>query len=344
MSKMKSFLLIVGALVLAVAACRPGPATPAPKPSPPVAETPKVTPKATPTSVPEATPTPAPAEEKLQLEKITAGLEKLSSYRIQWAISFDGKDEAGNPVKWETQWIEEYTANPPARRLTLKGPEVEGALVMVQIGGKTYLVLGETCLSSTAPESEVLSRFSPEFGIQGGTFVGYDTVAGVKARHYTFDEKAFPWGGFVRVKGEVWVAPEGYALKEIVEAYGKDIFYRKGEGTVKWAWEVLDINRPFTIEVPAECAQLHPQDIPILADASEMGGGPGFLAYKSATPFQEAVKFYKDKMPANGWKAAEGSIEMGNMAILNFTKDGRTASVTINAEDSGVSIMIMFGQ
>lgn len=334
----KFLALFVAIMALAMAACKPGPAPATPSPSPLAKETPTFTP----TPIPQLTPTPV--EETLELEKISAGLEKLSSYRIQWVISFDGKDKAGNPVKWETQWLEEHTANPPARRLTFKGPELEGSLILVQIGDKTYVVAGGSCFIGAAPETEALSRFSPDFGISGGKFVGYDTIAGIKAKHYTFDEKAFTGGGFLRVKGDVWIAPEGYALKETLEAYGEDIFYERGEGTLKWAWEVMDINQPFTIEVPPECAQMQPQDIPILADASEMMTAAGFISYKSETPFQEAVKFYKEQMPAKGWAPAEGSMEMANMAMLNFKKDGRSASVTIQAGDKGVIVMIATGR
>lgn len=324
----KFLSLCVAMVVLAMAACKPGPTPITPKPSPPAKETPTLQ------------VTPTPVEETLELEKISAGLEKFSSYRIRWIISFDGKDKDGNPLKWETQWFEEHTANPPARRLTFKGPEQEGSLILVQIGDKTYIVTGGSCFTGTAPGAEALSRFSPDFEISGGKFVGYDTIAGIKAKHYTFDEKAFTWGGFLKAKGDVWIAPEGYTLKETLEAYGKDVFYGKGEGTLKWTWEVTDLNQPFTIEVPPECAKLQPQDIPILADASEVVTAEGFISYKSKTSFQEAVKFYKEQMPADGWAPAEGSMEMGNMAMLNFKKYGRFASITIQAEAQGVIVMI----
>ncbi|MCS7285783.1 MAG: hypothetical protein RMK30_07195 [Anaerolineae bacterium] len=331
MFKAKNLLLVVAVLALAIAACRPGPAA-TPEPSLPLKETPQFT------------PTPTPTEEPLEVENFYHGLEKFSSYRIHWYVTFDGKDSSGSPVKWETHWLEEYTANPPARRLTFKSSEVKGTLVVVQLKDKTYYIAEGNCFTTATAETDFLSRFTPEFGISGGTFVGYETVAGVRAKRYTFDEKAFTWGGFVKVRGEVWVAPEGYVLKETLEASGRDVFYEKGEGTLRWTWEVTDLNSPFTIEVPPECAQLQPEDIPILADASDMMTMEGFISYKSAASFQEAVKFYKEKMPANGWAPAEGSLEMENMVMLNFEKGDRTASVTIHAEEEGVSVMITFRQ
>ncbi len=337
--KAKIFLLGMVVLALVAASCKPGPAPkPTPQPSPPVGETPKFTPTAAPIATPTPAPVATPTEEALQLEKLSAGLEKFSSYRIKWDVSFDGKDASGNPVKWETHWLEEYIANPPARRVTFESPE--GTFIMAQIKDKTYFVAGGSCLSGTAPEAKVLERFSPELGVSGGTFVGYDTIAGVKAKHYTFDEKALGWGGFTKVKGDVWIAPEGYALKEVVEAYGKDVFWEKGEGTLKWTWEVIDLNKPITIEVPRECALALPEDIPILADASETLTSEGMIMYKSATPFKEAVKFYKEKMPANGWSAAPGSVEMENMVMLNFSKGDRTVSISISPEGEGVVVMI----
>ncbi len=343
MFKAKLFLLCMVLLALVVASCKAGPAPkPTPQPSPPAGETPVFTPIAAPTATPTPAPVVTPTEETLQLEKLSAGLEKLSSYRIKWDVSFDGKDASGNPVKWETHWVEEYTANPPARRVTFEFPE--GTLDMVQIKDKTYFVAGGACISGTAPEAKVLERFSPEFGVSGGTFVGYDTIAGIKAKHYTFDEKALWWEGVVKVKGDIWVAPEGYALKEVVEAYGRDVFMEKGEGTMKWTWEVIDLDKPFTIEVPPECALALPEDIPILADASEMMTTEGMIIYKSATPFKEAVNFYKEKMPANGWSAAPGSVEMEGMAMLNFSKGERFVSVSISPEGEGVMVMITFGK
>lgn len=333
MFKAKNLLLVAVVLALALAACRPGPAA-TPKPSPPPEETPKLTP------TPVLQPTPTPTEEPLKVESLYRGLEKFSTYRIRWYITFDGKDSYGNPIKWETRWFEEYTANPPARRLTFEGPELKGALVFVQLQDKTYFVAEGNCFTTPTSETDLLSRFTPEFGISGGNFVGYETVAGVRAKHYTFDEKAFTWGGFIKVKGDVWIAPEGYVLKESLEAYGRDVFYEKGEGTLRWTWEVTDFNSPFTIEVPPECAQLQPEDIPILADASEMLTTGGLITYRSAISFQEAVKFYKEKMPANGWTPAEGSLEIENMVILNFEKEGRRASVAINAEEKGVMVTI----
>jgi hypothetical protein len=343
MFKAKLFLLGMVMLALVVSSCKAGPAPkPTPQPSPPIRETPKPTPTAAPVATPTAAPAVTPTEEAVQLEKLSAGLEKSSSYRIKWDVSFEGKDSSGNPVKWEIHWLEEYTANPPARRVTLEQPE--GTFVLVQIKDKNYIVSEGSCFSSTASEAQSLERISPEFGVSGGTFVGYETVAGVKAKHYTFNEKALGWGGISKAKGDVWVAPEGYALKEVVEAYGKDVFWEKGEGTLKWIWEVLDLNKPFTIEVPKECAQALPEDIPILADASEMVTSEGMIIYKSATPFKEAVKFYKEKMPANGWSPASGSVEMENMAMLNFSKGDRTDSVSISPEGEGVTVMITMGK
>ncbi len=344
MFKLKNLLLFGGMVILAIAGCKPGRTPISPTPLPPAGETPIATltpaPQVTPTPLPQATPT----EEPLKLEKISAGLEKFSSYRLRWSVSFDGKDEAGNPVKWEFRWTEEYTANPPARRLTFEGTEMEKTVTLIYLEDKTYALVEDTCLSGAAPGTENLERFTPEFGISGGTFVGYDTIAGIKAKHYTFDEKAFTWGNFAKLKGEIWVAPEGYALKEIVEAYGKDVFYNKGEGTLRWAWEVIDINKPLVIELPPECTQLLPQDIPILPNASDMTAATGFITYKSSTPFREAVEFYKEKMPANGWTQAEGSMEMESMAMLNFSKAGRNASILIQAEADGVAVMITIGQ
>ncbi|RLC79492.1 MAG: hypothetical protein DRI61_07790, partial [Chloroflexi bacterium] len=299
---------------------------------------------------PTPVPTPTPEEEVPELESITSGLDKLDSYRINWNMSFEGKDEEGNPVQWTLQWQEEYTKEPPARRITMQGSglgmEETGSIQLIQIEDKTYMIIpGQGCLTTEAAEEDVFKELitPDEFGgISGGQFVGVETINGVKAKHYSFDEKALGMGlEFVRAKGDIWVAPEGYVIKYVLEAEGKEEVFGKGaEGKLRWDYEVVDINEPFTIEVPEECAQLVPEDIPILPDAAELSSFMGMTSYSTEKPFVEVVKFYKDEMAAKGWKQAEGSMETENMAMFNYTKDNRSVTIMISPQEGKVQVTI----
>ena len=54
------------------------------------------------------------------------------------------------------------------------------------------------------------------------------------------------------------------------------------------------------------------------------------------------MKFYKKEMAAKGWAAQEGGMSADGFTMLTFTKDKRTASITITADkDKNVtSVMI----
>jgi hypothetical protein len=160
-------------------------------------------------------------------------------------------------------------------------------------------------------------------------------------RHYKFDEKGLTWGAFARAQGEVWVAVEGdYVVKYTLQADGKDPVGGNDEGHIKWEYEVRDVNQPITIEPPAGCSAAE-SEFPIMPDAAEVTTMSGMVMYTSASTFDQVQAFYQEQMPANGWDDSGDSFTGPGSAMLSYTKDGRTATVTIGGEDGEVSVMIM---
>lgn len=92
-----------------------------------------------------------------------------------------------------------------------------------------------------------------------------------------------------------------------------------------------------------------PKDIPVYPKA-EIGGhlsGGNDEAYSSTTTFsasddaEEVYKFYMDKLESNGWQTE--TIQMGDMRIINLSKDNRKAVITINPSGSQTDILISTG-
>lgn len=347
-------------LVLALVACTGGGASPtAPSttaPSQPEATTGAPPAEAIQPSPPEVELTPT-EEETFQAEKVTEGLATLKSYRATFTMAFEGTED-DKPVQWTFEMKMEATKDPIASRLSYMGSGTEDAsklsgFEIVQVGDMQYIKFGEgvgNCIASSAGEqtSEVGELFRPDDilgGLSNARRAGPDqTINGVRARHYTFDEKGLVGlTGLTRAQGEVWVAVDGnYVVKYTLTAEGRDVLFGKPntEGKLTWTYEVTDINQAIEITPPADC-QGPAEDIPLMADATEKSTVGSMIMYKTASSFKEVVDFYQTEMPKNGWKASgEEPFVTEQMATLTYEKEGRKASITIMVEDNQVSVMI----
>jgi hypothetical protein len=90
---------------------------------------------------------------------------------------------------------------------------------------------------------------------------------------------------------------------------------------------------------------LAPSDIPILPQdrLEQYNGTPGMVAFFTNMKYSKVVSFYKTEMVKNSWKAVDqGTVETSISTVLNFSKDKRTASVTItfNAGDNMTGVLI----
>jgi hypothetical protein len=287
-------------------------------------------------------------EEELNLSDVTEGLTTLKSYKAKMNIQFAGKDENGQPASGSVEWIREFIAEPKAQRvvLTITGFEAEmpmesGALEIITLADTSYMVMQEqdgtrSCISvsggqSLAPED----LFSPDtFGISGAKYVKTETVNDVRTKRYAWQEGGLTGLGFTTSKGDVWIAMDGdYAVKFTAEATGKGTLFGTlaGEGTVNVEYNLTDVNEQFEIEPPADC-ESPATDIPLMADAQDKSTLGGLVSYTSASAFADVVQFYKDEMPQAGWEPSGEPTEMPGLAMLEFTKEGRKAQLTISED------------
>jgi hypothetical protein len=297
---------------------------------------------------------PAPeageAEESISLSSVTGGLQNLDSYRSFLTMSFDGTTE-GSADQWTIEMEIEHVRDPFAQRFVMRGGAMSGTtlgegLESVQIGDQQYVVFGEgQCLSSSAAEGDVMDTeiFKPDDmlgGLSNARRVRPDErINGILCRHYTFDEKSLLLGDISRAEGEMWVAVDGdYVVKYVLEAEGKDPT-SGDEGRIEWVYELRDVNAPITIEPPAGC-QAAGSEFPIMADAADVTTMSGMVTYKSSSSFNDVLAFYQAEMKAAGWAESGDSFTSEDMAMLTYTKDGRTASVMLTSEEGKVSVFI----
>lgn len=103
-----------------------------------------------------------------------------------------------------------------------------------------------------------------------------------------------------------------------------------------------------TMTMGGELPSNWPSDVPVYQGATvnlagsttPEGGDPGMMLMYSVPDAPAIVaKFYESGLAANGWKS-KSTIKTEDITIWEMTKDDRTLSVTVSAEDGGTSVAI----
>lgn len=272
MRELKVTLLIL--LTLILVGC--GTSTPTemptstPEPAEPTATTAPAEPTATATepaptpTEPAATPTSEEAEApapSLQADALTS----LNSY--QASITIESPIAAEGMAEFQMDIAE--TRDPPARRLTISGPQIEMQFVQIEeqqwvkVGGQWQEVPGGTGLESFVGEMMLVApgdisalAADPDADYE---FIGRESVNGIESRHYRVQidsaalQETTGSSNVEDVEAEVWVADQSdlpaFATRFIVNFTG-EFEGQTGEGTL--TWEIQEVNTEFTIQGPEE--------------------------------------------------------------------------------------------
>lgn len=316
-----------------------------------------------PTAKPEATSAPEPTAEPevRDFKDISGSLEDLDSYSMRFTFSFDGKNDEGKAEKGSMEIIQEVikASNDQHIRFSATGDAADstggGTFEIFQVGGVSYMHSpdaqdGPSCLSASADQgaptgSQMFKPGDIVGGIEDATLVQRgETVNGVKADRYTFDQGGLSFGSFGSAKGDVWVAQDGgYLLKYVGEATGKAGLFGSAstEGTFTWEYNIDKINGLEAIDLPQACADQKPAtDIPLPENATDKANFNGIITFKSEEAPADVAAFFTKELPGQGWEAGEAT-ELGAMQSLTFTKEGRTLSITITKEEAGGSSALL---
>jgi hypothetical protein len=81
-----------------------------------------------------------------------------------------------------------------------------------------------------------------------------------------------------------------------------------------------------------------PANIPVIPEPYGFAGSEDRVLYLTTMSLEEAVRFYRQEMPANGWQETEPSMVVPKLAYLNFNND--TSLATISMIPSGDKLAI----
>ncbi|MCC7206583.1 MAG: hypothetical protein IT323_04715, partial [Anaerolineae bacterium] len=286
-----------------------------------------------PTQEPEATAqaTPGPVEVTFgsgpfNLLAPTFGLADLSSYQAMLTLTFEGTN-AGQAVQWKRTYTMLVARTPPARQLTIETSEDSADQVfMAEIGGTLYeRRAGSSCTARAVQVAGAFAeRWEPAgflYGLIGANEAGTETIDGVAADHYTFDEFAQGAAGIADSTGELWVASQGgYLVRYTLTTIAGPQYFGDGvEGALSWDYQLSSVNQPLVIERPDDCPP-GTLDLPVLPDAADLVQIPGYTSYSTASGVDEVVAFYKEQVAAAGAQVANPPLISGNGAVYGFTQ------------------------
>ena len=283
--------------------------------------------------------------------ELSAGLDKLDSYRAGMTMVFDGSRE-GQPLHEELVWTEEVVRQPAALRVTYSSQADRGDLLeIISAGGQTYTLFDDECLITPVDgDPKTLIGFDPSafFGsLSAQGDLGVETIDGVPARHYQADTTSLGFAsGFTDARADLWVAEPGdYIVRYVFEGNGSSAnLFGRGDttpGAVRIEYQVGDVNQAIAISAPDGCGLS--SDLPLMPDAAGVSSVEDLIGYSTTSAVADVVAFYRRELPAVGWiEDASAAVLTDNFSSLTFEKDGRTAVIVaaLDASSNATNVLI----
>ncbi len=341
-------------LTLALAGCggssQPT-SSPAQQQNPPVqGETAAPAQPAEPTAVP-ATPT---AETQrgpgsFDLSDPATGLGDLPGYQAVLRMVFDGTRD-GQSYHAEKAFSVLHSAADSARLMVDSTVRADGT-VEERFSG----TLGQVRYSKPAPDLACAAGmidlqtapFDPARQLPrlaGAEPAGQETVDGITADVYAFDQRAIGAGEAATASGKVWIAqPGGYVVKYELAMQSETVFGPGITGEQRWEY-TLNQQPPALAEVlPADCP-LPLAGVPTLDGATNVISLPGEIRYQTASAKDAIAAFYAEQFKAQGYLPQGEAVETGGGTRWIFGKQEEGKAVvmllTVKPADSGVEVRV----
>lgn len=331
-------------------------------------------------TVPDVTnPTPAPEGGDSE-QNTTAGTDTLNlddpalfaspadvnSYRVNLVFTFSGQASDGTAVNSSIRGEGAFSVNPSQMSFTFQTSSADvplGTMEIVQVDDTMYMSSAELgCFSlpvdqgtSENPYEELMNtggfltgqatRIQPDETLNGIPVYVYEITS---ANLSTTDSSTQDFTEITN--GRVYIAKDtGYLVGIVMDGQGKNTIDGSNMdlvGNVHFEVNYYDQNQPVTVTVPAACAQgdtgsgVSSGSFPVPEGVSDLISMTGMTTFSSDKTPEELAQYYKTEMAAAGWTAGE-EISMTGFVTLTFTKDGKTATVTITADASTGKTLVL---
>jgi hypothetical protein len=277
------------------------------------------------------------------------GLSDLASYTATLTISFNGTVN-GQTATWSRKYVMQTSKEPAMRQLTIDtngGASGSGSTYMAELDGADFEVNGKNpCSASALEQGQGLGDTLEPAGflnfVAGAEAAGSETVNGVAADHYTFDERELGEQRQTQSTGELWVASDGgYVVKYVLsQKAGADYFGAGMEGTQAWDYELTKAGKPFKMQLPADCPA-GMVSAPLLPNPSNEVNQPGLLTYQTSASLADATAFYQKQIPGLGWQQQGKPDITDTKAFMAFKQGNEDLTVEITADSGATTVNIL---
>ncbi len=292
----------------------------------------------------------------------------VNSYRVNLVFTFTGQAGDGTAINSSIQGEGAFSVNPSQMSFTFQTSSADvplGTMEIVQVEDTMYMSSAELgCFSlpvdqgtSENPYEELMNtggfltgqatRVQPDETLNGIPVYAYEITS---ANLSTTDSST---QDFTEITyGRVYVAKDtGYLVGIVMDGRGKNTIDGSNTdivGEVHFEVNYYDQNQPVTVTVPEACAQgdtgsgVTSGSFPVPEGASDLISMTGMTTFSSDKTPEELSQFYKTEMVAAGWTMGD-ELNVTGLVTLTFTKDGKTATVTITADPStGKTLVAIF--
>ncbi len=182
--------------------------------------------------------------------------------------------------------------------------------------------------------------------VSKATKVGNESVNGIPATHYRFDQDSLPWADpKPKTTGEVWIADKGgYVVKYLLNVSAPSKPDPNGAKVGQtWTYEISGTDGSAPVALPQGCLEVL-TDIPVMADAQSLIRANGMTDFVTGSTGRQVLDFYSQKLPALGWKS-DKEFPAGDVRMpfaVSFTNGSRRISLHLaEAKPSGVDVTFL---
>lgn len=303
------------------------------------------------------------AETRDILDLGSEALAKMDNFRMHLTFTYDGTDTENTSQKGEVELNNTYwRSDTKDRHLTLYERDLVTddamGIELFQFGGKNYSyshddTRGQICSTviTDVPSGderweESKANFQPNIfiaGVRNARMLEQGVpINGVLTDHYVFDTVDF--GVFTSVQGDIWLAQSHDASEEFIvrytgEAVGQtDLSGFAFTGTIRWAYQIEDINQLTGLELPEVCTTIR-MGIPIPEQADVQSNKVRSLIFNSPQSIADLAAFFSTNLDQIGW-TLEDNLPNDESWFLTFGRGNTKLNVRISQSRTYAVVVI----
>jgi hypothetical protein len=273
------------------------------------------------------------------------GLEVLSSYTQRFESTSTGSS---------TRITRSVIASPQGVSASLSTTDQDGEPLEIWAawtGGAYYLKSDPQIACQGRASSDFETGEIPDPAgllphVYGAVPAGEETISGIPALRYDFDQRSVPLYLDGQGSGSVWVAREGgIVVRYILEISGSSAPGAGLEGVQTWVYEVQDVNSLASLVLLQDCLPVL-ADFPVPADAVQVERLSGAVTYETPAGADQVSAFYREQLAAAGWSEVdyfEPSAGEVSLSFVRHSENTQTVALILiepSAEKTEVYVLV----